>query len=77
MDNAVVKSTIKYVKENYLPFTSEELAKVIGVSAEDAERAVGKLAYLGIVEIDDRDGRIFPNGGEPEVVPGGLLNKQT
>ncbi len=75
MDNAVVKRTIKYVKENFEPFTSEELAVAIAASVEDAERAIGQLAYLGIVEIDERDGRIFSNYESDFIVKGGALVK--
>ena len=75
MSESVVKNVIKYVKTHFEPFTSEELAKVIGVSAEVAEKAIGKLAYLGIVEIDERDGRIFSNYESDFIVKGGALIK--
>ena len=75
MDNTVVKSTIKYVKEHSLPFTSEELAVAIGVSAADAESAIARLAYLGIVEIDERDGRIFSNYESDFIIKFGALVK--
>lgn len=75
MSETVVKNVIKYVKTHFEPFTSEELATVIGVSAEDAKEAIGKLAYLGIVEIDERDGRIFSNYESDFIVKGGALVK--
>lgn len=75
MDNNVIKSTIKYVKERATPFTSKDLAGAIGVGAEDAEEAIGQLAYLGIVEIDERDGRIFSNYESDFIVKFGTLIK--
>ena len=75
MDNAVVKNVIKYVKTHFEPLTSEELAKAIGVGAEDAKEAIGKLAYLGIVEVDERDGRIFSNYESDFIVKDGALIK--
>ena len=75
MSETVVKNVIKYVKTHFEPFTSEELATVIGVSAEDAKEAIGQLAYLGIVEIDERDGRIFSNYESDFIVKGGALVK--
>lgn len=75
MSETVVKNVIKYVKTHFEPFTSEELATVIGVSAEDAKEAIGKLAYLGIVEIDERDGRVFSAYESDFIVKGGALVK--
>jgi hypothetical protein len=75
MDNAVVKNVIKYVKTHFEPLTSEELAKAIGVGAEDAKEAIGKLAYLGIVEVDERDGRVFSAYESDFIVKGGSLVK--
>lgn len=75
MSETVVKNVIKYVKTHFEPFTSEELATVIGVSVEDAKEAIGKLAYLGIVEIDERDGRVFSAYESDFIVKGGALVK--
>ena len=41
MSESVVKNVIKYVKTHFEPFTSEELAVAIGMSVENAERAIG------------------------------------
>ena len=75
MSESVVKNVIKYVKTHFEPFTSEELAVAIGVSVENAERAIGYLAYLGIVEIDERDGRIFSSYESDFIVKFGTLVK--
>ena len=75
MSELVVKNVIKYVKTHFEPFTSEELAVAIGVSVENAERAIGYLAYLGIVEIDERDGQIFSAYESDFIVKFGALVK--
>jgi len=73
--DAIIKGVIKYVKTHLEPFRADSLAEKMGASVELVERAVAQLAYLGIVEIDERDGRIYSLYETDFIVKSGTLVK--